>query len=61
LTHSTAPSAAFEGRVKKRGSELALSEVEGLTNFPAFDMVAILHSSEETDAIAGESNDWSMT
>jgi hypothetical protein len=30
LTHSTAPSPAFEDGVEKRRSELALSEVEGV-------------------------------
>jgi len=30
LTHSAAPSPAFEGGVKKRRSELALSEAEGV-------------------------------
>jgi len=31
LTHSTAPSSLFEGKRKERRSELALSEVEGVT------------------------------
>ena len=40
LTHSVAPSPAFEGGVKKRRSELALSEVEGVNpeQAPAFMM-----------------------
>ncbi len=38
LTHSTAPNPVFEGRVEKRRSELALSEVEGVNpeQAPAF-------------------------
>jgi len=38
MTHSTVPSPAFQGGVKKRRSELALSEAEGVNpeQAPAF-------------------------